>query len=353
MDEIWVLGATGRSGRAISIELAARGLSPVLVGRDTAGLHEVAAKIGGRARTLEIGSPLDVAAQVSRQRPAVVVNTIGPFARTAAPIVHACPPGTHYLDLTNDAFTMTDLLALHEQTAAAGSCVIPGAGFGVLGTESVVSALCADRPTPQRVRVAAVPAVEIEPGPFGSALAASILDLLPAGGRRYEHDRMTRMRLGGGCEQLTLPDGSTVRTAALPSGELVAAQHASGAAFVVAASSEAPTGRLIRAVLPVAAALLSVRVLRTTATHRLARVHLAHRPRPREFTWAHARIQWGDGTVREGWLRAGDAMAFTAAAAAEIAARLQRGEGRPGVHTPAGMFGPELAIAAGGHLILD
>jgi hypothetical protein len=41
-------------------------------------------------------------------------------------------------------------------------------------------------------------------------------------------------------------------------------------------------------------------------------------------------------------------MDFTVAAAAEVAARLARGEGRPGAYTPGALFGPDLAEAAGG-----
>jgi short subunit dehydrogenase-like uncharacterized protein len=32
--EVWILGGTGRSGRAIAAELLSRGVTPVLVGRD-------------------------------------------------------------------------------------------------------------------------------------------------------------------------------------------------------------------------------------------------------------------------------------------------------------------------------
>jgi hypothetical protein len=39
--------------------------------------------------------------------------------------------------------------------------------------------------------------------------------------------------------------------------------------------------------------------------------------------------------------------------AAATATRLARGEGKPGAHTPAAGFGPDLATAAGGTLVLD
>lgn len=42
MGEVWILGATGRIGRGVASELAAAGLSPVLVGRSAPQLHELA-----------------------------------------------------------------------------------------------------------------------------------------------------------------------------------------------------------------------------------------------------------------------------------------------------------------------
>jgi hypothetical protein len=46
-------------------------------------------------------------------------------------------------------------------------------------------------------------------------------------------------------------------------------------------------------------------------------------------------------------------MAFTAAAAADVVLRLARDEGCPGAYTPGALFGPDLAIRAGGELLLD
>ncbi len=158
-------------------------------------------------------------------------------------------------------------------------------------------------------------------------------------------------RLAGDVAHLTLPDGTTATTAGWPSGELIAAQRASGAPFVISASSEMPTHPAVRVVLPVAVALLSSARLRALATRRLARVKIAPRERPRTHSWGHAQVHWADGSIREGWLRTGDASTFTATAAALIATRLAAGEGRPGAATPAAAFGADIATDAGGHLI--
>lgn len=356
--EVWILGGAGRSGRTVAAELVSRGVTPLLVGRDAARLA-AAARRAGDARTLAAGSLAEMTAQIRRQQPAVVINTIGPFTATAAPIVRACLPGSHYVDLANDVAAVGTVLGLDERATAAGRTVVTGAGFGVTATESVVVTLCQGRPAPARVRVDMVPSLSVEAGPLGAALAGSLLDGLPgvAGGgryqgRRYEHGRLAPARLGGDVAHLVLPDGGEVTTASMPLGELVAAQRASGAPSVVAASSEAPSSPAVRAILPLATALLQIGPVRAWAKNRLARVQLKAHERPREYSWGHASIQWPDGTTREGWLRLGDAQTFTGAVPAEIARRLLEGQGRPGAHTPAALFGPSLAEACGGEYLI-
>ena len=351
--EVWILGATGRSGRAVAGRLAGTDVSLVLVGRDPHRLAQTAGAVGGDVRTLVAGSPEEIVAQVGRQRPTVVVNTIGPFTETTLPIARACLSGSHYVALANDVIAVSGLFGLHGQAVAAGRTLVTGAGFGVLGTESVVAMLCRDRPGPDRVRVDAVASVEIEAGVVGEALAATVVDGLPHGGRRYEDGLLVRTRLGADLARLTLPDGAAVTTVGVPTGELVAAQRTSGAPFVIAASSEVPTGRATRAILPLAGLLLSVPSVRRFARRRLARVRLTARPRPRAHSWGHAAVRWPDGTSREGWLRTGEAMTFTVAAVAEVTLRLARGNADAGAYTPAAAFGPEIAVDAGGEFVLD
>ncbi len=348
MSEVWVLGGTGRSGRAIAAALRARGLDPVLVGRDRARLTAAA----DGARTVPAGGVDETAAAIRRDRPAVVVNTVGPFARTAEPIARAAlAVGAHYLDLANDVDAASTLLALDDEARRAGSTLVTGAGFGVTAAESVALWLCRDEPTPASLRVDAVPSLALEEGPLGEALAATLLEGFAGGGRagrHYRDGRLVPVRLAADPTRLRLPDGDEVTTVGVPFGDLIAAQRVSGAPNVVAGSSEVPSSPLVRAVIPVAALLLRSARVRRFAIRRLAGVHLSERARPRAHSWAHASARWADGRVREGWLRLGDAQEFTGAVPAEIARRLLHGEGAPGATTPAAMFGTGLAQACGG-----
>jgi short subunit dehydrogenase-like uncharacterized protein len=352
--EVWILGGTGRSGAAIAAELVSRGITPVLVGRDAPRL-KAAAKRFGDGRTVVAGTVEAMATEIRRQQPAVVINTVGPFGTTAVPIAQACLPGSHYVDLANDVAAVSTLLGMTEAAAAAGRSFVTGAGFGVTATESVVMKLCEDRPTPAHIRVDMVPSLAVEAGVVGEALAAGILDGIPGvegggrfQGRRYEGGRLVPARLGTGVQALTLPDGSTVTTASVPLGELLAAQRASGAPSVDAASSEAPSSPIVRALMPLGTSLLAIGPLRRFAIRRLAQLKLKPRERPREHSWGHARVEWPDGTVREGWLQVGEAQTYTGAVPAEVTLRLLAGEGRPGAYTPAALFGTSLAESCGG-----
>ncbi|OIJ84624.1 saccharopine dehydrogenase NADP-binding domain-containing protein [Streptomyces monashensis] len=351
--EIWILGATGRVGRAVAARIAAAGTVPVLVGRDAGRLRKAAADLGLCADSkIVVASGSDaMAAEISWQRPAVVVNTIGDYAETAVPLARACMPGGHYLDQANDPTAFHRLLALHDEAASAGSTLVTGAGFGVLGTESIVARLCENRPVPSKVRVDAFASVAVEEGVMGTALATSVVDGFAMGGRCFEGGRLVKTRLGGEVHHLALPDGERMSAVGVPSGELIAAQRVSKAPSVSATSGLVPASRAVRAALPPLSALLRIGTIRSFAIDWMAGIKAKATPRPRPHTWGHAVVTWPDGTVREGWLRAGDAMDFTSAVAAQTALQLAAGKGQPGAHTPAAALGHGLAIAAGADFI--
>ena len=281
---------------------------------------------------------------------------MGPFGSTAPALVDAClAAGTDYVDIANDMLAVPAVLARRADAELAGCTLVTGAGFGVTATESVVTWLCDGPRQAERVRTDMLPSLELHAGALGEALAETLVGGLPGvpGGRRFQGRRFTDGRLspapiGGQVHALVTPDGDHISTGLMPLGELVAAQRASGAPHVDAASSEVPHGRLIGVALPAATNLLAINWLRRFAARRLAAVRFPARPAPRDHSWGHAVVTWSDGTTSEGWLRLGEAQAVTVAIAAEVARRLVRGEGQPGAFTPAALFGHELATSLGG-----
>ncbi|MDA5141385.1 saccharopine dehydrogenase NADP-binding domain-containing protein [Streptomyces sp. AD681] len=354
--EVWIVGATGRVGRRVAARLAARGLTVVPVGRSRERMAAAGAEAGlpADAKVVVADSAERIAEEVVRGRPRVVVNTMGDYAATAPLIARACMSGGgHYVDQANDVGAVEGLLALHDEAERAGSVLVTGAGFGVLATEAVVAKLCEERPAPHRVRVDSVASVAVEAGALGTALATGIVDALVAGGRRYENGRPVPARLGADPRRLAFPDGASAKSAGVASGELVAAHAVSGAPYVTATSSLAPTTPLLRALLPLLGRLLSVPALRRRAVARLGRVTAKAAPRPREHSWGHAVVEWADGSRREGWLRAGEGMDFTTEVTVTVTELLAGGAGAPGAWTPAAALGADLATTAGGTFVLD
>ena len=347
--QIWILGATGRSGRGIARRLVESGSTVVLAGRDTKRLPQVAAELGD-VQTVS-GSYESLLTQVRSAAPAVVVNTIGPFARTSEQVADACPPGTHYVDIGNEWSGVSAILDRHERAVAAGSTLVTGAGFGVLATESVAVRVCDGRPAPARLRVESIPSFASEKGVIGAALAGSMLGGAPDGGRRVENGVLVKSAVAGDRQRVSTPAGDAMTTAALPTGDLIAAWRASNAGSVVSASSAIPSDPFVRAMFPAMSFVLRSSMLRRFAINRLAHVRIPQSDRPREYSWGHATATWADGTTAEGWLRLGDAQQFTESVAAEVARRLAGQQSQTGAYTPAALFGASLATDVGAEFV--
>lgn len=90
-DAAWILGAAGRVGHAVAARLHEAGLPLVLAGRDRDRLARLADELGGAPR-LVTGPLGELLPQLTRDAPAVVINTVGPFTATAAEVARACPP---------------------------------------------------------------------------------------------------------------------------------------------------------------------------------------------------------------------------------------------------------------------
>ncbi|UFS59685.1 saccharopine dehydrogenase family protein [Subtercola endophyticus] len=363
--DIWILGATGRTGGDVARRLHAAGASLVLAGRSKARLETLNAQLGGGHRML-VGTLDDNLAALAAEpaspqplnahggaAPRVVVNTVGPFADTSLRVARACPPGTHYLDIANEFSAVDDILRLDRQAQLNSQVLVTGAGFGVLGTESAALRARADRPRPTRVRVDALASLALNDGRVGAALAGSIVEVLEFGGREVREGRLVRSRTGEHPLRLVTPDGDELNTGGGASGELLSAWRATDADTVIAASTAAPTGAVLRRlVLPVLSAVIRMPGMHSFVSARIARVKLHAGPMARRSSWGHAVAEWNSGESREVWLRVGDGGVFTADVMTEVALRLARGEGRPGAHTPGALFGTELAESLGGEYLV-
>ena len=100
---IILFGATGYTGRLTADAMLARGDRPVLAGRSSERLEQMAAELGGNLDTAvaDVADPTSVRALLEPGD--VIVATVGPFARFGDPAAQAAvEAGAHYLDSTGE-----------------------------------------------------------------------------------------------------------------------------------------------------------------------------------------------------------------------------------------------------------
>ncbi len=132
-----------------------------------------------------------------------VINTAGPFTRTApalmqASIAHRC----HYLDLSNEAASFRHAWALNEAAQQTGISIIPGAGFGTAAAEALTAHILTRINNPDTLTLVRISTHQSKTaGTRASTLA--VLTRPPRNERTNPHHRDHQIR------SLNLPQGRT------------------------------------------------------------------------------------------------------------------------------------------------
>lgn len=327
MKKLMIYGAAGYTGRMVATNARAAGVEVVVAGRtkDEAKLAALAAELGAEYRLFAVDDQLAV--QAALDGIGVLLNTAGPFMRTAEPLMQACiVAGVHYLDIAAELDSYQLAEKLDEAATAAGVMLLPGSG----GSVAMLGSLAAHAIKRVNKPVSLSIAMHVAGGfSRGSAVSASE-NLNTALLRRVDGhlvDRSADVRdfdFGDGPATsfpVTLPDLFTIwRDTAIPNIET----------YVYLTDGAFPEGDL--AAMPDGPTLDQ-----------------------REANRYHAAVEvtGEDGTVVRSVLETVNGYTFTTIAAAEAARRVLNGEARPGFQTPAGLFGDGFAETIADTSIVD
>ena len=313
MQENWMIyGAAGYTGSLIAARAVECGHRPVLAGRGAAAITALAERHGLPHRVLDLDDP--VALQAALGDVDLVLNAAGPFLHTAAPLARAClSAGAHYLDISNELQVFRALYDLDEEAKQVGVSIIPGVGFGVVATNCLARYVSELVGGAHQLEVASRVA-SAQPGP---GAAATMQENLPYGGWIREGGQLVPKEFFTGVTTIGFPDGPC-EAMPVPTGDLEAAFHATGAPDVVAYAVSPPardvTGSDDEDAPP--------------STYR-------------SFGWARA--TGSGGASAEAWLQTGDSYAFTPAASIRAVEETLAGSQR-GALSPAVAFGAEFAF---------
>ncbi|MGH3332156.1 MAG: saccharopine dehydrogenase family protein [Nocardioidaceae bacterium] len=126
---IVLFGATGFTGQIVARALFARGVRPVLAGRNRGALEALAAELDTEFALADSGDPMSVAALVESGD--VLVSTVGPFVKHGAAAVQAAAAtGAHYLDSTGEGPFIREVFEEYGPVAArSGAGLLTAFGY--------------------------------------------------------------------------------------------------------------------------------------------------------------------------------------------------------------------------------
>ena len=320
-------GATGYTGRLVTRHLHHQGLRPMLAGRRADALHALADPLGLDVRVGDLDTLLLSDATV-------LLNCAGPFAATQPSLLNACvTAGVHYLDLAGEVTEHLAAAANHAQARQAGVLVLPGAGFGIVPSDTLSAHVAALQPTATRLDLA-IKTV----GGLSRGTAGVVLGGLRTPGVQRTDTGLVPTRAGAYRLVVDFQDGDgPVPVVTNP-----------WRADLVAAAPSIPAMRTYMSFPAPVRALMRIPhggILRQLA-RRMPEGPSAEALRGgRTAIWARASGPDGSSTAV---IHGPDAYLFTAAAAAACLREVLDGNLTPGFQTPATLWGPDFGLGLDG-----
>lgn len=139
MRPVLILGGYGNFGKRIARVLTSADVPVIIAGRNRAKAETLAADLPASLTKVAVFDAfVELGTQLKRLKPAVVINTCGPFQSSDYSIAEVCiQHGVHYIDLADGRDFVPGIVALDAAAKAAGVVVVSGAST-VPGLSSAV-----------------------------------------------------------------------------------------------------------------------------------------------------------------------------------------------------------------------
>lgn len=216
-----IYGANGYTGELIAREAVARGMKPVLAGRNQAKVERLARELKLDWRIFDLDDVAHIAEQLQGTK--VVLLTAGPFSATSAPMVQACiRAGAHYLDITGEIDVFEQAFAHDGAARRAGIVLCPGVGFDVIPTDCAAAALKEALPDAVTLSLGFDTPVSLSPGTMKTTLESA-----PQGGRVRRNGQLVQVPLAHEVRRIDFGRGERLAVA-VPWGDVSTAFHTTG-----------------------------------------------------------------------------------------------------------------------------
>ena len=343
MGRFLIYGATGYTGELTARTAAARGLKPVLAGRNPAALEPLAKELGFEARAF----PLDdrAALDLGLAGIDVVLHCAGPFAHTSKAMADAClRTKTHYLDITGEVVVFESLHARDAEAKAGGILLLPGAGFDVVPSDCLAAHLKRRLPSATHLTLGFQ-----STGSLSRGTATTMIEGIDKGGLVRRDGKLKRVPSAYKTRAIDYGRGPRV-SVTIPWGDVSTAFHSTGIPNIevyLAAPAASRIGmKLSRVFGPLLGSAPVQRFLKARVRAGAAGPSAEARARARCYLWGEAvDAHVGVATSR---LQTPEGYTLTARSSLAIVERVLAGGVPIGFQTPSLAFGPDFVLGIEG-----
>lgn len=347
----WMIyGANGYTGELIAREAAARGMSPILAGRNATKIERLAQELKLGHRVFDLDSPTQIAVQLQGIK--LVLLAAGPFSATSQAMVQACiQAGAHYLDITGEIDVFEQVFRRDAEARRAGVVLCPGVGFDVIPTDCVAAALKQALPDAVELRLGFDTTVSLSPGTMKTTLEST-----PQGGRVRRDGRLMRVPLAHEVRRIDFGRGERL-AASVPWGDVSTAFHTTGIPNITVF---VPTPRL--AIWGMRLGNVFGPLLKLPVVQRLLGAVVSMTVKGPDET-ARARMPayvWGEainarGERRTARVQTANGYSLTVPGALAVTTHLLNHEAPAGFTTPSRLMGADLVsqLPGGGQIVID
>ena len=336
----WILyGAYGYAGSLVAEAARARGLTPILAGRDAQRITDLGARLSLPTRVFDLRNPSHIEQQLAGC--AAVLHCAGPFSETSQVMLEACMrTGAHYLDITGEIDVFEAIHHRAYEVQKAGIVAMPGVGFDVVPTDCLAAMLKRALPDATHLELAFSALGRLGPGTTKTFIEGLT--------------RATRVRRNGGivaapmaARTIPFADGAR-RALAISWGDIATAYYSTAipniTVYMAANAGLEPLARfvLLKPVQPAFRSPPVQAVLKAVVSHFVTGPTLTQRAAAEQLLWGEACNARGQRVALQ--LRTPGAYALTASASLTSVATVLRDGLVPGVYTPSLAFGPDFVL---------
>lgn len=341
----WMIyGANGYTGELMARVAVSRGMKPVLAGRNSAAIEQVAAELKCPHHVFSLNAGPDaVAGHLEGIR--AVVHCAGPFSKTSVPMLEGClRSGTHYLDITGELDVLETCASYGDRGRTAGITIMPAVGFDVVPTDCLAASLAAELPSATKLELAFAAISEMSRG-----TAKTMAENLPSGGRARIDGEITEVPNAWKTMQVPFRRGP-LPAMTIPWGDISTAYHSTGIpnieTYMAAPSMQIFAAKRFGWMFRIAGAAPVQRLMKWWIEKTKYGPDEEFRKQGGSSIWG--RVSDDSGHSVEGTLETPEGYTLTVDTALAAVERVLAGDTQPGFTTPSKAFGNDFILSVPG-----